>query len=324
MANMVLLEGFEGRHAPIGSGGIFDSTNGTPAWNAGRWGGYCARLTNTSAYFNFASSATEIMVGCSYMSNTSNNAADFLTIMSGSGQVICYWGNNGVGTCTGGTAITIRTYPAQLLTDVWYTLETRLVYGVSGSVETRVNGVTAVSYTGNTTRSDLSGTLFDRLRLMSGSSSYPFSIDDLWVETGSGTSFRGERRVHSLTPSSDSSTGWTATGGGAHNTQVNDPLTLTTYVSSLAASGATDTYGFTDLPASTTTVDAVAIHAFARKTDAGAANLTLKSGTTDSSPVTVTQSVSTWQPVRAVFPLNDGAAWTPAGVNALTAGVVSA
>lgn len=323
MAQIVLVEGFDHRHTEI-----LDTAAGVVSYVAGRWGGYALTAGYGTKLIRFPgglSLETEINMGCAFYDNASGGASnDRIRIMNNGGAVFATFGATGCA-CGNGTTLTGRPYSGGTGSTggSWDYIEVRLVYSASGYYELRRNGVTQYSYTGNTLISGLTAGFFGIG--MWGTNINAFStMDDLWVEVGPGSTFRGDRRVVTLVPNADTSTQWTKSSGTAGNwSHVNNPATLTTYVSSVAGSPATDTYEMTDLPAVTSTVEAVHVRSMVRKSDAGVANLTMKSNSNSGSPVIVTAGPSTWQSYSALYTTNDGAAWTPAAVNSSTVSIVS-
>ena len=136
----------------------------------------------------------------------------------------------------------------------------------------------------------------------------------------------GERRCLNLTPTSDGTySEWTPSTGTSHFAMVDEipPNGDTDYLSSVTV-GQRDIFGFSDLPYTPATVDAVQVSLYARKDDAAVRQIAplLRTAGADQlgTAVTLTTSYLDYLQVYVVNPTT-AAAWTPAQVNALEAGV---
>lgn len=155
----------------------------------------------------------------------------------------------------------------------------------------------------------------------------PYVMDDLYICDGStadSNDFLGPVRVQRLSPTGDDSVAWTPNAGGNNWSRVSEagPDDDTTFVS--AASVLTDRYTIGDLPASAAIIRGVRVIYRARKEDAATVETRalLRSGGIDALGPTDALD-TTYRYYSAYYPTdpNTGVAWTPAGVNALVAGV---
>lgn len=152
-------------------------------------------------------------------------------------------------------------------------------------------------------------------------------LDDIYIVDGSGSAlndFLGPVRVRTLLPTANASVAMTA-NTGANWDAVNDttPDDDSTYVSA-ATAPLTDRYTLADLPPEASIVRCVRSIYRARKEDAATVEMrsVLLSGATEATGAA--RALDTAYTYYAdYFPTdpNTGAAWTPANVNALTAGV---
>jgi hypothetical protein len=198
-----------------------------------------------------------------------------------------------------------------------------------GNVEVRINGQTFINYTGDTRNSTTGTAGIDRVTLAGYASGTTGGMwDDFYVldTTGSAlNNFLGDCRVSTLAPTSDSAVQFTKSTGASNFSCVDEGRhnSDTDYVESSTA-GHIDKYGYADLSANVTTVHAVQVMSYARKTDAATRTLRNKlyssSATLDGSTTAVTYA---YQPIAtlATTDPNTSAAWTAAGVNAALAGV---
>lgn len=154
-----------------------------------------------------------------------------------------------------------------------------------------------------------------------------FYLDDIYILDGSGSAlndFLGPVRARTLLPTANSSVAMTA-NTGANWDAVNDttPDDDTTYVSA-ASSPLTDRYTLADLPPEASIVRCVRSIYRARKEDAAVVEMrsVLLSGATEATGAArALDTAYTYYVDNFPTDPNTGAAWTPAAVNALTAGV---
>lgn len=322
-APLVLIEGFEAR-----SPEVFEGTpGGGLTFVTGRFGGYAAKCYNVTCPLRpLPAGADEISLGFNVYLDAANQA-HVIHVRDVAAKYLLRMGVGGASASVNyytGVSETSQTYAVHVPSQ-WYNMQLRFKYGASGYVEVRKDGATVATYTGSTIAGGATGGIYEVVFMPSGSS-VAYVIDDLWIERGAGADFRaGDRRVISVAPTSDSAAGWAASTGANHWGAVSEnPAATSSYVSTPALSGAVDTYGLADLPGGVTVVEAVAVSAIAQRTDSGAAKLAVARGGTAGSPVSLVGTGTAWDRVAEVFATDgSGAAWTPARVNASTAGIVA-
>lgn len=214
--------------------------------------------------------------------------------------------------------------------DTWVYIEmSTTIDSTSGTIEVRLNGQTAVTFTGNT-RNGGTNLTTDKYRLGNDGSNYaacaPY-IDDFYLCNSLGTknkTFLGDVRVQTIVPSAaGSSTQWTPTGG-ANYANVNDiPDSTATYNSS-STSGQRDLYVLGDLLAGTGTVFGIQENLHAWKSDAGAGSLksVYKVGSTvyDGTTYGLGTSNAWYGSIKETNPATS-TTWTPSEINSLESGV---
>lgn len=199
-------------------------------------------------------------------------------------------------------------------------------HNTAGSIEIRVNGVTVLSYSGDTTST--ANAYANRLDITATSSN--FMLDDLYVCDGTGTAnndFLGDMRVDTLLPTADGTySAFTPSTGTSHYAAVDDmPLDTADYVSGTTV-GSRDSYVMSDLamlPGSD--IAGVAVFGVFAKDDNGIKNATtmLRSGGTNYDGVTFPLS-ATAKCLGKIYEKNPNGdvAWTESAVNGLEAGAV--
>lgn len=165
-----------------------------------------------------------------------------------------------------------------------------------GTVEVRVNGVTALSLTGlDTVASSLvecSQIRYGGTNRGTGTSSAVVDIDDVFcydTTTSFNNTFIGDRRVLTLMPTSNTiQADWTPVGAATGYECIDEvsPDADTTYITAATpgSPGPVSEFGIANLPAGISAVSAVVVINMARKTEAGAANTqwSIISGATES------------------------------------------
>lgn len=157
----------------------------------------------------------------------------------------------------------------------------------AGSVEVRVNGVTACSAAGvdtvNTSNVECSQVYIASRTAGTGTAGTgAVDVDDVFCydDTGSfNNTFLGDRRVITLFPNADTlQADWTPVGESTGYECIDEanPDFDTTYISAAppGSPGQLSEFGLQDLPAGVSVVSAVEIVNFSRKTEAGPANIT--------------------------------------------------
>jgi hypothetical protein len=215
-----------------------------------------------------------------------------------------------------------------ILLNVWYTIELHVVIDDSGSYEVRVNG-TSVNWipaaAGDTKPGTASAASIFRFIVFGGGFAPPSRtcwFDDI---AGDSTTWCGEGVVTVLSPNADGTTlQLTPSSGSVHYDRVNEiPPNDATY-NEATAPDQKDTYGHTALPATATTVRAVAVVARAVRVGDQITTVypVIRSGVTDYEGTGRTLGVN-----HAVFAQfweldpDTGLPWTVAGLNATEIGV---
>lgn len=197
------------------------------------------------------------------------------------------------------------------------------IHNTTGTVKIWINGATDpdIDFTGNT-KGDTNSVYANQLALCNGRSGYIHYSDIIAIENGTRI---GEAAVVLLTPTAAGTyTNWTPSSGTNHATQAD--LSDTTTVST-SVNGQKDSYNFTNLPTTITTVHGVLLHQVASKNDAGAmflkplciAGATEQAGANGNLGTTLNYLLTEY----ATNP-NTAAAWTPEEVNAAEFGNVAA
>jgi hypothetical protein len=215
----------------------------------------------------------------------------------------------------------------------WSYIEVKCsVADTGGYVEVRVNGVLAVTYTGDTKNGGVGTTANIDMLQFEFSPSSTTRYDDLYVLDTTGSApyndFLGEKVIKAKR----------LVGNGALNQLVgsdgdsidnyllvdDDPVNVTDYVSSNVA-GVKDLY---QLSAATglLTVDAVQTHLYTSKSDSGSRSVKhlIRQDGTGTVDTGATKPLSTnWQFIPSDVKITnpDGVAWTPASVNQIQAGL---
>lgn len=227
----------------------------------------------------------------------------------------------------GTTATVLATSETDVISaNSWNYLEIKVtIDDVSGYVEVRCNGVTVLTYTGDT-RNGGTTSVINIITVTSNSSSNSY-IDDLYVCNALGSApyndFLGDVRVASLVPNAvGNTTQFSATGD--NYTHVDElPYSATDYVSG-AGTGTKDTYTMSDLPTGATTIFGLQTNVIAKKSDAGNMSLApvLRSGTTDYVG-TVTALGSSDLSLGNLYETDPATstAWTESSVNSHEAGM---
>ncbi len=134
-----------------------------------------------------------------------------------------------------------------VVTGVWYYLELKVVVGVSGSYDFRINGDTKLSDSGIDTRTDPSVSYYD-IFILGNTASPETNYDDLYVCDGSGSvnnDLLGGCRVDIIYPDGDGNYSQFTPLSGDNYTNVDDPIADadSSYVES-TTSGHKDTYTY--------------------------------------------------------------------------------
>lgn len=219
-----------------------------------------------------------------------------------------------------------------ILASTYYYVEMKAkIDNSTGAVTVKLNGVTELTYSGDTAAS--ANNSADRLTVVGStgiSSTLTCDYDDLYIADTTGSilnDFIGDARVVALTPNGNGNSSQLvgSDGNSTNNYQLVDespPNDDTDYVESSTA-GDKDTYTFSDLSQANGTIYGVQININAKKTDAGSrsiASVARLSGTESDGPTTtLTTSYKDIRDVRETDP--SSAQWTITNVNSAEFGV---
>ena len=211
---------------------------------------------------------------------------------------------------------------------VWNYIEcSATIHDSTGTVDVHCNGVSVVSFTGDT-RNGGTSTNIDTIAFQGttavGNVNY---IDDVYFCDDSGlapyNTFLGDVRVYTLVPDAAGSSTQLTPSSGANYTTVDElPYSSTDYVSGTA--GQTDLYSTANLPGGTGIIYGVQTNAIVKKTDAGniSGKTAIKSGATTYYGTTTALGTTdvTLIDTRSLDP-STSAAWTSTGVNNIEIGI---
>jgi len=186
-----------------------------------------------------------------------------------------------------------------------------IITGAGGTIDTKIDGVTDIEYTGTVGSGNLDAVRFDL-----GGVANSFYVDDWVFGTGG---WPGDKRVIFLAPTSDATKAWTASTGADNYACVDErPPSDTDYVSCTADQ--IDEYGCADFSGTGKVVGSVTVIARAKKSDGGSDDkITLGLGdgtnTADGSAVSVLTSYQHYWYTKSTAP--DGGVWTDTDVDNL-------
>jgi hypothetical protein len=325
---LLFMDGFDGGDMTIKgwAPNVNTSTGNNPAtrFGTGRWGGVNSTITRIAF-----PAATKIFTGFS-MANTYNDTAirPYIFLCGDAGattHLSLGMTNNGIYLYRGALATLIGQYNFGVTTNIFYNFEiSATINDTTGNVVVRMNGITVISYTGDTKNAGTNSTI-DAFGL-GANGGMTAIIDDLYICDDSGAApyntFLGDVRVQTLVPNgAGSSTQFTPSTGANYTTVDELPYSSTDYVYS-NTSGQRDTYTVSDLTG-TPTIYAVQNNVVAKRSDAGAISLrpAIKSGASVYYGTTVALGTSdgTLTDLRTLDP-NTSSTWTVSGVNALESG----
>ena len=173
------------------------------------------------------------------------------------------------------SAVLADTEPNIAIIGTWHYIEVKVkIADASGTVELRQDGVTRLSYTGDTQNGGVANV--DRVAWASRTNGLDYRIDDIYILNEQGTinnDFLGDTRCYPLYPNGNGN--YSQLVGSDGNSTDNYLLvdespvpSSSDYVGS-ATVGQKDTYTFEDLPVSVGTIRGVETRVFAAKTDTG-------------------------------------------------------
>lgn len=312
--------------------GRFSGQAARIAWTGGggeRSGGYSRLLPSTYSSFTLGTAfristltnvATTALPGIMHFRE--GTTYHLIITLTSDGKLNVYRASSAsAGTLLGSTAA------GTIIANTWHYIEAEVVINDStGRVTLYVDGVQVLNLTSQDTRNGGTGVV-DTINI-SGNTGNPslstpsIDFDDLYFRDSA--TRLGERRVETLYPNSDVAQGFARSAGSTNYTLENEAQVDgdTTYVQGSTV-GDVDTYGMDNLSSNPTTIDAVQISAYARKTDAASRSIALqvKSGatTSDGSNYALAASYSKFERILETDP-NTGSAWTRTNVDALQGG----
>lgn len=287
----------------------------------------------------FTRTNTTVIVGAAFRfssvtPNTAYRLIHFGDTVNGIGQTGFGLNTNGNLVVGRGVAVNNTSFFTVLATNgaeteptntwVYYELKVLLDHTANGSFTLRRNGQVVLSGSNVITTS---GSNIDVNAVTLRTDVSTNYCDDLYVCDGAGSlnnDFLGQVRVAALRPDANFAVGWTP-NTGANWDAVNDttPDDDATYVEA-ATTGLEDLYDVTNLPADTVAVRGVMVQYRGRLNTAGAAELRtlLRSGSTTVQGALDAQDVGYryYSTLHETDPATS-AAWTPAAVDAVKAGV---
>lgn len=235
----------------------------------------------------------------------------------------------------GGTLLALSA-PSIIVLNTWYHVEMKAVVDdASGSVTVKVNGVTVLTFSGDTRNGETDALVYSvNFTSDNGAGDRQISIDDIFILNGAGSinnDMIGDCSVVTLYPSGNGNySQWVGSDGNSTDNyllvdEAGVPNT-SDYVESGTATEK-DSYVFTDLPGTVVSVKGVAVRAYASKSDVGAQlmrNFVRIGGTDYPSAVDKGPSVTpTYLGFSDIFDQSPATAtdWTPAEVNGAEFGV---
>ncbi len=168
------------------------------------------------------------------------------------------------------------TVGANIHSGCWTYVEVKVVCGDAGSLEVRVNGVSKLTFSGDTKSGYITHTYHDKILIENDLNVY---VDDLYICDGSGSKnndFLGPQKVVTVYPSADvgGKVEWTPSSGVDHYALVDEnPCTNDTDYVEDGTSGHLDQFEFSNVGSALTAVKGVGLQADCRET--GASDFTL-------------------------------------------------
>lgn len=346
---MIWVDGFDNSNSNSVSGLRWDEYNAASV-QTGRFGFYALNTAGSSTYravkMSLPAHATYI-VHCALQSAGSSGLSPVIGLLSNGvfvGSIRCDMATRAVSYArfdAAASQVTLGTSSVGVMpTSGWFHFQAKVTIDNSaGAVELKVNNNSVLSLTGQDTQSShasaatgsVSGIVLGAQGTVTNgwsSTIGPWYYDDLVVLNGSGAAnnnFLGDIRVQRLNPTANGTTSDFTPTGAATNWQANSE-TIADGDTSYSSTGTTthkQLFALGDLTGSPT-IHAVQARSYAKKTDAGTANITplWRSGGTNYSGTLQNLSASyIWHTEIKEQDPNTAAAWTTSGVNALESGV---
>jgi hypothetical protein len=348
---VVDIDGFDmynglGAETGLGSRHFVTSPSAMPvSLIAGRFGGQAIRISNGTGIAAQGMVTKTLAGGSAYNAFTHGFACRrFLPTVETGGPDV-WWMNGATAHCgfkikgdgtiealrslttSGGTLIGTST--SGVITDAaWHYIEVEVVISATvGMFRMWVDDIQVLNLANVVTQNGATTTVntlrYNNNNTSNSTARRTVDFDDAYF-TDSATRL-GERRVETVYPNGDVNSGFTPLSGASNALMVDETLVDgdTTYVQASTV-GDRDTYNLGNLSTIPTTVDAVQLSAWSKKTDAGARSIALQavSGatTSDGPNYSLPSTTYTKQERLMITDPNTGLAWTGADVNALTAG----
>ena len=331
---MALLdwEGFDRETANLG---IFSTFLGDiSSDNSGAFGyGRCFyRATSQSSYasrFNSFSNVATAFIQCHIYFAAFQNHVQVWLMDGSSNQIGFRIGNDGKPQIVLGNGTVLANAANSVALNTWHFFQFRATIANSGgTAELRLNGQTIATYAGDT--QNTANAYVNGWKAEATSSGLNGRFDNIVVYSDSGNApntWTPETRIYEDLPNGAGAVAeWTASAGANWQCVDEQPSNNDSDYVSAASSPLTDVYAF---PAATvpagSVVYAVAVHATARKDDAGTNNLdgVIRSGLINyakGSPQSLTSNYVRYRWLWDVDPAT-GISWTVSGANAASAGI---
>lgn len=287
--------------------------------------GHAFEANVSDLYFRTAVQFTGLGIGvdANFLALQDDLGDELITLFFNSGTQTLDIKRGGVTLTAGGFAISA---------DRWYVMEGHVVINASGSVTVKLNGITHVSYTGDTD----TGNSGVRSILYTGSSTATqadyIAIDDIAYNDTQGSyqnSWIGLGGIYLLKPNGEGFTqDFTPSAGTVHYTLVDDvPANITDWVQA-DTGGQVELFDLDDTPTYITTVDLVEVVGQAAVVESGSNTVQgiMRQGTVDYSGTVTTTVVSVADSYVVIksepfyVQPSTSTAWGTADVNDLQAG----
>lgn len=229
------------------------------------------------------------------------------------------------------SAVFFTTNPNTIIANTWYFIELKIVFGVTGSLELRIEGMTIGSATSVDTKGTIGGAGFTHINYYSGYNDYHY-FDDIYVCDGTGATnntFLGPSSVYTLFPNAAGTTTNMTPVGAASNwdcVNENNYDSNTTYVQTSAVNQI-DYYNVSNLGVSPANVYGVKVGSISCKGTYGTRTMRNKIKLGASVVDGATSDPQIYLNYRKMEELLEtkpgGGAWTAADVDALEVGIES-
>jgi hypothetical protein len=227
---------------------------------------------------NFPAALSEYFMQFAFYCTYGGNAGPIIRLRNGGATLatVQFPGDNTFKLYVGDSATLVGSTGALFSGGIWYTLEIHHKVASSGGViELRVNGITLISFTGNTNPGGLNTVNNICSSNLSGGNSQSLIYDDIIVNDTTGpvnNSWVNGARIILLRPNGAGTYSQLAPSSGANYACVNEmPPSMTSYVLG-NVNGLKDTYAFPDVAADGRIIQAIKVDNFALKTGAPATN----------------------------------------------------